>query len=73
MILKKPWLLRILWVLFLLVLAGCFPFVWQAWINRQYTARIYDEATVRTERVAIVFGARVCSVICGEWLQRRGL
>jgi SanA protein len=47
-----------------LVLAGLmavvvFPILWQRWVVWHYSQRIYPVETVRPERVAIVFGARI--------------
>ncbi|MFN8443388.1 MAG: ElyC/SanA/YdcF family protein [Caldilineaceae bacterium] len=46
-------------LLVLLILAISAPFLWRAWIEGRYSPAIYSASNVRTERVAIVFGARV--------------
>lgn len=42
-----------------IVVVAAFPFLWQKWVFRQYTPQIHSTDTVRSERVAIVFGAAV--------------
>jgi SanA protein len=39
--------------------AVSFPFVWQGWVNSQYSQLVYSAAEVPSERVALVLGARV--------------
>jgi SanA protein len=43
----------------IVVIVGALPFVWQAWIEWRYRPLIFPLEEVRTERVAIVFGARI--------------
>lgn len=50
------WAFMIIGVIALLI---AFPFVWQSWINWRYAPSIFAAEQVRSERVAIVFGARV--------------
>ena len=44
-----------------LVMAGAvvLPFLWQSWVNDRYGASIYSVADAPSQRVGIVFGARV--------------
>ena len=48
-------------VLFLLLVAAAaaFPWLWQAWVEARYAARIYQPEAAPPARVALVFGARV--------------
>ena len=39
--------------------AVAFPFLWQEWINDRYAAGIYSVENAPSQRVGIVFGARV--------------
>ena len=59
--LRKRWLRAFLLLFILLLLAVAFPFVWRGWLERHYAAKIFSADTIRQERVAIVFGARVYS------------
>ncbi len=55
--LRRPWLL--LSVVLTSVAGLLFPFVWQGWVQAQYTPSIYSVAEAPPERVALVLGARV--------------
>lgn len=56
---RRGWILL---VIALFVAAGvAFPFVWQSWVNWRYGDRIVTLDNAPSERVAIVFGARIYS------------
>ncbi|MEX1019038.1 MAG: ElyC/SanA/YdcF family protein [Litorilinea sp.] len=56
---RRRWI--VLAVIALCVAAVAFPFVWQSWVNWRYADRIVVAENAPTERVAIVFGARIYS------------